>query len=115
MISIAKAFLSQSTNGRPIAIAAANAGAADTVHATPAGLETIDEIWLWANNPTAAEITVTLCFGGVTAADQLTVAIPANTTQQLLPGFPLQNALLVKAFASAAGLNVGGFVNRITP
>ena len=86
----------------------------DVLH-IPTGLsDVIDEIYLWAENPTAGMLTVTVEFGGVGAGDLMVREIPAKQAIQIVKGRPLKGAFTVAAFASAVGsLNVWGYINRI--
>jgi hypothetical protein len=62
-------------------------------------------------------VKLTIEFGGVAAPDNnIVVNIEPNTGLYLVcPGLPLQNGLLVRAFASVANVIVCyGYVNRIT-
>ena len=78
-----------------------------------AGAAGIDEIWLWLTNTTAADIVATIEHGGVAAGNLLKVTVPANDQVIAVPGVPLQNSKICRVFA-AAGLNMGGYVNRIS-
>lgn len=96
----------------------ATATAGTTIHTAGSGTTNIDEVWLWATNTDSVARTLTIEFGGTTSPDDtIVVSIPARTGLVLVvPGWPLQNALVVKAFASVANVvTVGGFVNRIAP
>lgn len=103
--------LSASAFGRPVPL-----GAGSTpLHTAPA--LGVDEIYLVVNNVTAAVANLTVEFGGVTVADQVTASlpIPANSTGILVvQGQRIGGGLTVSAFSSvAAALNVTGWVNRI--
>jgi len=107
-----KVILSGSTNGRPIAITQ-TATLGDLLHTADAAA--IDEVWLYAVNTTGAVKTLTVEFGGVVAGDQIVVQISENAGLALvIPGLTLTNSLVITAFADAAGVNVTGWVNRIT-
>jgi hypothetical protein len=78
----------------------------------------MDELWLWVVNVTAAAVTLTLEWGGVTdEADHLVKAlsIPANSPPiPIAMGLILANTLVVRAFASVTNdLNIVGYVHRI--
>lgn len=112
---VTRILLSSSTNGRPIAVAA-TATPGTLIHtATVTG---IDEIWLWANNRTAAAATLTLEWGGTGTSDQNLQAfsIPANSSAVLIAqGFCLTSGVAVRAFSGTANaLNITGHVNRIS-
>jgi hypothetical protein len=113
MSTITKEFLSGSTNGRGIKVAA-SATPGTQLHAAHATAK--DEVFLWVTNTDAVERKVTVEFGGVTAPDDNpTMNIPAGETLLVLPGLVLSGGLNVKAFGSAANVLVAfGFVNRIS-
>lgn len=75
-----------------------------------------DEVWLWATNNDTSDRILTIEFGGTTSPDDLiTFTVPTkNGLYLIIPGWPLTNSLIVRAFASAANvISVGGYVNRI--
>ena len=108
-------LLSGSTNGRPILIAA-TATPGTLIHTAVAGTTSEDNIWLYAQNNHTGVVTLTVEYGGVTTADQIIVGIPAKEGLILVvPGLPLNNNLVVRAFASVASvITVIGLVNRRT-
>jgi len=111
-----KLLLSGSTNGRPIKVTK-TATAGDLIHTAVAGTSSIDEIYIYANNTSAATILLTVEWGGVSSPDDLIeFNVPSETGLYCItPGMLLQNGLIVRAFASAANLiTISGFVNRIT-
>jgi len=113
MATYTKEFLSGSTNGRQVKVAAtATAGTLiHTAHATAK-----DEIWLWAVNSDTTPRKLTIEFGGTTAPDDLIeLTIPAEAgLLMVVPGLILSNSLVVRAFcASANVVTISGYVNRI--
>lgn len=115
MSSISKEFLSGSTNGRPISVAAA-ATPGTLIHTAVAGTDDVDEVWLYAVNTDTAARKLTIEFGGTTSPDDLVEVElgPEDGLKLIVPGLPLQNGLVVRAFAAAADVvNILGFVNRI--
>lgn len=116
MATYSKQLLSGSTNGRMIKVAA-TATLGTTIHTAVSGTTSFDEIRLWAVNSDTTARKLTIEFGGATAPDNLIeITIPAESGLiEILPGFLLQNSLVVTAFcASANVVMVGGYVNRIT-
>jgi hypothetical protein len=116
MSTFTKVILSGSTNGRAIKVVAV-ATAGTTIHTTPAGTSSIDEVWLYAQNNHTSAVDLTIEFGGVSAPDDLIqMQIPSKSGLYLIcPGLNLQNSLLVRAFASVANvISIQGFVNRIS-
>ncbi len=115
MTTFSKLALSGSTNGKGIPVTA-TATPGTLIHTAVAGTSDYDEIWLWVTNiDDAADVKITIEYGGVAAGDQIeyTVAFEEGL-KILLPGNVLQNSLVVRAFASTTALlNVHGFVNRI--
>lgn len=116
MASYSKQLLSGSTNGKGIKVAA-TATAGTTIHTAVSGTSSIDEIWLYANNTSSSAVKLTLEWGEATAPDgNIEINIGAEGTGMILiaPGIPLQNGLVVKAFAGTANvINIFGYVNRI--
>lgn len=111
-MGVTREFLTGGTaNGRPISITQ-TATAGNLLH-TSAGK---DEIWLFATNTSAADVVMTVEFGGVTSpGDLIKVTVPANDTVPVVPGQILATGLIARAFAATtAVLNVFGYVNRIT-
>jgi len=116
MATFSKQLLSGSTNGKAIKVAA-TATAGTLIHTAASGTSTLDEIWLYAHNTSAASVKLTLEWGEATAPDgHIEVNIGAEGTGLILvaPGILLQNSLVVRAFASSANvINIFGYVNRI--
>ena len=111
-----KVLLSGSTQGKAIKVVA-TATAGTTIHTAVAGTSSLDEIWLWAVNSSAATVKLTLEWGEATAPDgNIEVSLAAESGLMLIaPGLLLQNELVVKAFAATANvILIHGFVNRIT-
>jgi hypothetical protein len=117
MASAVKRKLSGSTDGKAIKVVQ-TATAGDTIHTAVAGTTpgTYDEIWLWAYNGHTSDVALTIEFGGATVPDQIVVTIPFKAgLVPVVPGFILQNGMVVKAFASVANVvTLNGFVNAIT-
>ena len=115
MATFSKQLLSGSTNGRNIKVVA-TATPGTTIHTAVSSTSSFDELNLWAMNTDASAIKLTIEFGGTTSPDDLTeITIPPESGWiPIIPGFVLQNGLLVRAFAGSANLVViNGYVNRI--
>lgn len=116
MATFSKVLLSGSTTGKGIKVVA-TATAGTTIHTAVSGTASIDEIWLYANNTSSAAVKLTLEWGEATAPDgNIEINIGAEGTGLVLiaAGIPLQNSLVVKAFAATANvINIFGYVNRI--
>ena len=117
MPTMSKEILSGSTNGRGIIVTQTTSGAAVTIHtATSGGSNTdIDEIFIYASNPTSTQRLLTIEFGGATVPDdQIAVQVPAHTTMLVVPGLIMRAGLELRAFCSDnASVTLHGFVNRI--
>lgn len=118
MPNYSRVLLSGSTDGKPIKVAATSTPGT-TVHTAISGSVGFDELYLWVNNVDSSPVNLTLEWGGTTDPDHLickTVPIPANCGPiPVATGFVLNNAAVVKAFASVANkLLMVGYVNRIS-
>lgn len=115
MASITKEFLSGSTNGRPVKIAA-TATPGTTLHTAPSGTTSKDEVTVYLSNTDTVERSVTVEFGGTTSPDDhMRFLVPPGETILAVPGIPINNGLLVRAFAAAANVvTATGYVNRIS-
>ena len=118
MATFRKRKLTGSTDGKPIKVVA-TATAGTTIHTAVAGTTagTFDEIWLWAYNGHTGDVQLTIEFGGATVPDQnIVLTIPTKVgLYPVVPRLILQNAMVVKAFASVANvITLSGFVNYIT-
>jgi hypothetical protein len=121
MATFSKHLLSGSTGGRLIEVAATSTPGT-TIHATGTSATVIDEVWLYAINTSGTDDLLTIEFGGTTADDDL---IKFTVTAQsglylVVPGLVLTgdgaSARTITAFAATTNvINIGGYVNRITP
>lgn len=114
MATITRIPLSSSTNGKGIKVAATTTPGT-TIHTALSGSTTTDEVWLWAQNNHTAPVTLTVEYGSYSTDDNVIVTIPSKSGLFIvLPGLPLQNALVATVFASVTNVVVvHGFVNRI--
>lgn len=105
-------LLSASTNGKQIKVVA-TATAGTTIHTATAGTSSIDRIWLYAVNSSGAPVKLTLEWGEATAPDgnvEQTIQ-PESGYVLLTSGMPLQNSLVVKAFADTANvILISGYI-----
>lgn len=114
MATYTKEILSGSTDGAPVKVAA-TATAGTLIHTASATAK--DEVYLWAVNTDTVARKLTIEWGGTTAPDNLIeVTIqPESGLVPIVPGLPLANSKIVRAFAAAANVvNIVGYVNRIT-
>lgn len=119
MASFVKSGLSGAPAGNRGIKVVATATAGTLIHTAVTGTTagTFDEIWLWAYNGDTVDRTLTVEFGGVTVPDDnIILNVPTKAGLFLVvPGLPLQNAVVVRAFASAANVIViSGYVNKVT-
>lgn len=116
--SAVKRKLSGSIDGKAIKITQLSTPG-DIIHTAVDGitLGTYDEIWLWVYNGYTSNVVLTIEFGGVSVPDQniiTTIAFKSGLVP-VVPGFLLQNGMVVRAFASIANMvTLYGFVNAIT-
>lgn len=113
MATFSKQFLSGSTNGRGILIAA-TATPGTTIHAAHATSK--DEVWLWAMNTDTTARKLTIEYGGTGTADLIELTIPAEGGLVLVvPGLVASGSISIAGFAATTNvINVMGYVNRIT-
>lgn len=112
-------LLSGSTNGKPIKVTGTATGLSVTVHTASSDVTDVDYVYLWASNTSASAATLTLEWGGTTDPDHLLTkqySVGANSAPTpIATGLPINNALVVKAFAGTANvLNLTGYVLRVT-
>ena len=118
MATISRVTLSESTDGRGVAVAATSS-AGTTIHTGPSDAGIRDEIWLWASNFNTSAETLVLQWGGVTAiGDHFITVIQPNETVLVAPGWIIKGnagtALIVKAYSTTTNkVNIAGYVNRI--
>jgi hypothetical protein len=109
------------TTGTGVGISvSASASPGTAIHTASATASTIDEVWLYAVNPTAGSVKLTIQFCGTTVNDndiETTIA-PETGLVLVVPGLPVQgnaSPRVIRAFASSASAIVlYGYVNRIS-
>lgn len=108
-------LLSGSTNGKQIKVAATGTPGT-TIHTAVAGTSSWDRIFLYAVNSSATPVKLTLEWGEATAPDgniEQTIQ-PETGYVEVAYGLPLQNGLVVKAFAGTADvILINGYVLTI--
>lgn len=111
MASFDKVLLSESENGKGIAVAA-TATPGTLIHTSSSTNK--DEVWLIASNTTSSNIDLTIEMGGVESSDLIVETIPAKSGSiPVVLGQIIQSGIEVRAFAPDPGINVFGYVNRI--
>lgn len=99
-------LLSGSTNGKPIKVVA-TATAGTLIHTAINNTTSVDIIRLVAHNSSGSDVSLTIEWGGVADPGDLivkTIKIPANTSVPVVVNAPLNNGLVVRAFASSANV-----------
>lgn len=102
-------------NGRSTKVVA-TASAGTLIHTAITTVTTsgmVDEVWLWAVNTSASAVLLTLQWGGTTAPDDnIPITLPANSLTPIVPGWVLNGAAVVRAFAATANvITIFGFAN----
>lgn len=109
--------LSASTNGRGI-IVAATATPGTLIHTALADTSNTiwDEVYLWANNTSAAAVLLTIEGGGTGLSDRDILTIPPQGGKVLvMAGENFNSGVQIAAFAATASvIGIRGFVNRVT-
>jgi hypothetical protein len=121
MATYSKELLSESPSGRLINITATGAEV-QTIHTTPASSGSLDEVWLYATNPTTSDQTLNLLYGGSGINNDILFkgVIEAYAGSVLIcpgivakgdgvSGFPIYANV-----STESGVNVFGYVNRIS-
>jgi hypothetical protein len=109
-------LLSGGVNGKQIKVVA-TATAGTTIHACAAGTGQIERIFLYAVNSSASPVKLTLEWGEATAPDGNIEQMiePESGLVLIVNGMPLQNSLVVAAFASVANvILINGYVITVT-
>lgn len=113
--SFTKDKLSGSTNGKGVKVVA-TATAWTLLHTAVSGTTSFDEVYLYAYNGHTADVVLTIEWWEATVPDgNIVVTIPFKSGRYLVvDGRLINNALVVRAFASVANvIVVDGFVNKI--
>lgn len=115
MAEYSKHSLSNSVNGMQINVSA-SATPGTEIHTAVSGSSNWDEIWMYANNTSDSDVTLSIEWGGTVNPDDLTiVTIPSKQGDVLIkPGTILQNEKIIRAYASSGSvINISGYINRI--
>lgn len=117
MPQYSKEVFSESVSGRMVEIVLA-ATPGSLVHTTLTSATILDEIWLYATNTNTTSRELTVEWGNTDVKQsQVTVTLEAKAGHVLIiPGMILGSAQNVRAFLDvASGVNMAGWINRITP
>ena len=121
MATYSKQLLSASTNGKAINITAT--GTSTTlIHTTQTNSTALDEVWLYATNATTSDILLNVLYGGTGFVNDVLFegVIEAYGGNVLLcPGLIAKGdgatgLSIYGNSTSASGINVFGYVNRIS-
>jgi hypothetical protein len=120
MATYSKAILSQSSNGRPIPVTSTGNNTT-LIHTGPISASQIDELWIYASNPTTLDIMLNVLIGGTDfnnniAFEGIIEAYAGNVL--VIPGLIVNgnNSAGVEIRAnvsSVSGVNILGYVNQI--
>jgi len=120
MTTFSKQFLSASTGGAAIKVAATTS-TGTTIHATGTSASIIDEVWLYAYNSHSSSVILTLQYGGTTSPDNdIKISLPSQSGLILIsPGLILKGTGSVEktvyAYAGTANVvTLSGYINRIS-
>ena len=104
-MAASRILLNGSTNGKGVLIAA-TATAGTTIHTAITGTTQMDRLFIGFSNLHTSAVTLTIEWGGVTDPDNLLVKAysmaAASSVEWLVWDAPIQNSLIVAAFASVA-------------
>jgi hypothetical protein len=125
MANITKEKLSSSDGGRPILIQGTLTSNATNLHSITSNANVYHEVWLYANNFSGSNVTLTLQYGSnianATNNDRIVYGIPSSSGFTIItPGTVLQGTEFGLRYISAF-TNVGntttitGYVNNIAP
>ena len=115
MATYTKQFLSGSTNGKAILVAATSTPGT-LLHTAVAGTSDMDELWIYANNTSTNSVKLTIEWGEATAPNgniEVTV-LQESGLVCITPGLIIQNGLTVRAFAATTNvITIHGYNHRI--
>jgi len=117
MASFTKLPLSASVTGKNILLTTTASSVAIPLHTAPAGVTSIDEVWLYAYNEASASVVASVLWGGTSEpADVSRHNVSSRVGRTLLiDGKVIQNGLTVSAYATTASVVVfDGYINRMT-
>lgn len=115
MATYSKLKLSGSTDGLGVLVVE-TATLGTIIHTAITGTSDYDEVYLYAYNTSTSNVKLTIEFGGAATKDQIEKTLILEDGMRLIiPGYLLQNSMVVTAFAATANvIAVNGWVNRIT-
>jgi len=118
MATYTKNYLSASSYGKAIVITTTGTATATTVHTATAVGGAMDEVWLYATNPTASAATLTTLWGGTVLGQHDCEAIISSQAGRslIMDGRLAGSGIIVSCYTSASTgtILIDGFVNTIT-
>jgi len=96
---MAKAILTGSTKGAPIAITATTLATAVTIHTVVA--DVTDSLVLWGSNISSSPVQVTISFTG---GNKIMKIIAPNSTEKIISEVSCSDEIVVKAHADVASV-----------
>lgn len=121
MATYTKQLLSQSNNGKSITITATGTNTT-LIHSTETNSGIIDEVWLYASNPTTSDIMLNVLYGGTNFTTDILFegVVEAYAGNVLIcPGLIARgdgssSFSIYGNVSIPSGVNVFGYVNRIS-
>jgi len=116
MATYSKLFLSGSSAGKQILIAATTSASATQIHTAVAGSSSMDEVWLYAYNDSTGSSVLSLLWGGtVEPNDVVRISMLPRAGRNLIAdGKLLANSNVISAYSDVANvIAIDGFINRI--
>ena len=116
MANFSKHFLSASTNGKQIVLTN-NSSPGTLLHTAPSGTSSVDEVWIYATNTSAASSAkLTIQWGETATPGYVEIFLtPESGYTLIIPGMIIQNGLEIRAFTDSTNfVNINGYVNRIS-
>lgn len=112
-----KGFISGSSNGKMVVVSASSSPGT-IVHTAISGSANKEEVWIYGTNRHTSNVGLIIEWGGTSSADQIPLSLqPGAGLNLLVPGLPLNNSLVVRAYVSASStinlINLVGFTNQI--
>lgn len=118
-ITISKRILSGSSNGYPINVSSTTTSGT-LIHTGPTSTNTIDELWVYAQNSSTNNVDAFIEIGDASASQLIRFQIQAQGGPEvIIPGFLVQGTtatgISITIGASTSNvISVYGYVNRIT-
>jgi hypothetical protein len=104
MSTLTKLVPSESTNGRPIAVAATSSPGT-LIHKASSTAGVTDRIWLYAANISDNGVVLTLEFGGTDTSDSMVITVPSKSgLTEIVAGQVLIGSAEVRAYAGTTNV-----------